>query len=221
MNAEPNGNGEPADEDNDSKQASIPNTPPANSHNAPPQKNKWRIKDRPMFSVTVAGFFAVVAYTSVAAWQASLTGDQLTVMQRQLDDSEILEAASVTIKNITVQGFPNNTIISFDISNDGRSRADQFANMVFPAAVPKKSDPGALRKYPPAFLPPNTSGISINPSDPDRHFVYSQPPLPHIDDAWPYFVIVASYLDVFRKPHHLFDCVILYDVRVGFQPCPY
>jgi hypothetical protein len=41
-----------------------------------------------MFWVTLAGVVVVAVYTSVAAWQACLTRDQLAVMRRQLDAME-------------------------------------------------------------------------------------------------------------------------------------
>jgi len=63
----------------------IPKPPPADSENtAPKKKNRWT-NDPPMFWVTLAGVIVVVAYTSVAAWQACLTRGQLTVLQGQLD----------------------------------------------------------------------------------------------------------------------------------------
>jgi hypothetical protein len=67
------------------KPTAIPEPPPT-----PPQdccareKSRWT-KDPPMFWVTLAGVIVVVAYTSVAAWQAYLTRSQLDVMQRVME----------------------------------------------------------------------------------------------------------------------------------------
>jgi hypothetical protein len=59
-----------------------------NPKNTAPKKECRWTKDPPMFWVTLAGVIAVIAYTSVAAWQACLTRGQLRVMQGQLDAME-------------------------------------------------------------------------------------------------------------------------------------
>jgi hypothetical protein len=58
-------------------------TPPQSNH--APKKHHWT-NDPATFLVNLVGVIAVVVYTSVAAWQASLTSAQLTVMQGQLNE---------------------------------------------------------------------------------------------------------------------------------------
>jgi hypothetical protein len=41
-------------------------------------------------------------------------------MQRDFNDNEVREAASITIRNFGVTGFPNNTIIDFEVVNAGK-----------------------------------------------------------------------------------------------------
>ena len=53
--------------------AVIPQPPPTATENKNPRnKGRWT-NDPAMFYVTLAGVIAVIAYTSVAAWQACLT----------------------------------------------------------------------------------------------------------------------------------------------------
>ena len=53
-----------------------PPSPPQNHHTA--ARHRWT-HDAPMFWVTLAGVFAVVLYTTVAAWQTCLLSNQLTL----------------------------------------------------------------------------------------------------------------------------------------------
>jgi hypothetical protein len=58
--------------------------PAPNHQTTPKDKNGWAGKDPPIFWVSVVGVIAVIAYTSVAAWQACLASRQLSIMQGQL-----------------------------------------------------------------------------------------------------------------------------------------
>jgi hypothetical protein len=65
--------------------AAIPQSAPANAkHHRSTKKRRWT-NDPAMFWITLAGVIAVVAYTSVAAWQGRLMSDQLNVMRGQLN----------------------------------------------------------------------------------------------------------------------------------------
>jgi hypothetical protein len=83
MNAEPNGDSETAHNNESSDPAASPEALPPYGHDTPPKQNEWRINDRPIFFVTLAGVLAVVAYTTVAAWQACLTRGQLNEMRAE------------------------------------------------------------------------------------------------------------------------------------------
>lgn len=63
--------------------AVIPQPPPTATENEDPCNKGRRTDDPAMFYVTLAGVIAVIAYTSVAAWQACLTNQQLVVMQNE------------------------------------------------------------------------------------------------------------------------------------------
>lgn len=61
---------------------------PSNTENQEPRKKRW-CKDPAMLTVEIAGVIAVIAYTTVAAWQAHL-------LARQLKESEAQTAATHT-----------------------------------------------------------------------------------------------------------------------------
>ena len=69
--------------------------------------------------------FAAVATLFAAIVQGVIFNRQLGVMQRQLNDSEVMEAASITLRNLSISGFPDNPVLSLDVNNSGRTRADQ------------------------------------------------------------------------------------------------
>ncbi len=72
----------------------------------------------------VIGWFAGLTF-GAAIIQAIIFNRQLAIMQRQMNDAEIQEAASITIQNLAVAGFPDEIVLSYDVLNTGRTRADQ------------------------------------------------------------------------------------------------
>lgn len=204
--------------------------------------------------LTALSTFAIFLATAtavgigIAQWRALYSTDeairiQADIMRRQLDDAEIQEAASVTIRNLTITGFPDNTIVSFDVVNSGRTRADQVIVPVISSYFQLNDELGILTGKGGLGGPtnPNPLGVSIEPSDPPRHmsvqlgsipFWHKEIPipaevlkkLPTKDDFISgrreiIFAIVGVYLDVFGKVHHVTDCVISRGGTDRFEPC--
>lgn len=115
----------------------IPQPPPAPPEDrSAAEQCRWT-NDPAMFWVTLAGVLAVIAYTSVAAWQACLTRDQLSemqkaygpikesadaardsadstaselkVMQGQLEEMRLVRQPFVYFQNLTFETDPNST----------------------------------------------------------------------------------------------------------------
>jgi hypothetical protein len=211
---------------------SSPQEKPTSAKSQEPDKKWWHTNDLPMLIVTFFGVVAVVVYTCV-------THQQLNVMQRTLDDSEIQEAASITITNLTAAGFPDNIVISYDIENHGRTRADQVMVVLASGSMrPEEEFKIFTGEFGVGFISPNVNGLSIDPSDPPRHISVSFGSLPLIPQGIPpeisaklprkedfvsgrfevYFAVLGAYLDVFRKVHHVTDCIIFHSGN-GFEPC--
>jgi hypothetical protein len=203
-----------------------------------PRKKQHDWYDKWTLGLLGATFIAVFAYTSVAAWQAWLTRRQLSVMQRQLNDSEIQEAASLTIRNFVIEGFPDSTVASFDIVNSGRTRGDQVTMDPVYVWMPATGlGKWLLDEH--AFggrINSSELGFSIEPSEAPRHFripiqttdAFKEfPPeararLPSKDDiiSGRFASIVyiwGTYQDVFGKTHHVVDCLVY--TGAVFQTC--
>jgi hypothetical protein len=84
--------------------------------------------------VSAFSALAMVCLTGGIVWlgwvQYTVSHGQLSVMQRQLDDAEAKDSASLTIRNLSLSGFPDHMIAGFDISNIGPTRAEMVT--VFP-----------------------------------------------------------------------------------------
>jgi hypothetical protein len=68
--------------------------------------------------------FLTVGIIVLGVSQYFVNKGQLAVMQRQLDDAELKDSASVLIRNLAIAGFPDHTIASFDLYNIGPTRAE-------------------------------------------------------------------------------------------------
>lgn len=235
MNAQPSG----PIKNEDSDAAANPHVPPPNAHGPPPEISKWHISDRPIFFVTLAGVIAVVAYTTVAAWQACLTRDQLAVLQRQLSDQEIQESASITISNLVVAGFPDNPVMKFDVKNSGRTRADEVTVVGDYLWTGRGGEMEILGKPETYFKMGTTSklGFSLEPTDPPRQLSMPMtkipPTFPSMTQAekakFPtrndfiigkfvsIYAVIVNYKDVFGRITGVSNC-ILYNEN-GWSPC--
>jgi hypothetical protein len=108
--------------------------PPNRQSNNANQRRKWT-NDAPIFWVTLAGVIVVVAYTSVAAWQAYLTRGQLGIMQGQLDIMGADQRPWVSIKQLSISsglayddvGWPNgkrwHIKLTYTLKNYGKTPA--------------------------------------------------------------------------------------------------
>jgi hypothetical protein len=138
-----------------------PQPPPSQPKNHCTDKKRRWTKDPPMFWITLAGVIAVVAYTSVAAWQACLSNKQLTEMRRVYGPiRDQANAARDSVEAVKVQlrayiSFDQGSIsdatgatppiISLEIKNTGLTPAYDLIWLSTFAAVP-------FPKYPPIVI---------------------------------------------------------------------
>jgi hypothetical protein len=217
------------------------------------REDKFKWKWRPAWWKVPSDRFALfvvlftLALVVVGSLQWQLMRSQLGELRRQLDDSEILEAASVTIKNLRVSGFPERPVADFDVVNSGRTRADAINilssfdwTLATGKAVTIPRDP-----YGDEGWAVSDFGFSLEPTDPPKHlsmYAISIPPireitrkyksnppeqedepkLPSGDDFlsgrfYAFVYVVGTYKDIFGKPHHVSDCVTY--SGTGFQSC--
>lgn len=190
----------------------------------------------------VSAFFTL-AVVVVGVFQSCTIQNQLNVMQRQMDDAEIQEAASISIKNFAIEGFPDNPQIVFQLLNAGRTRADQIGPVVNSGTIETKDELDFFIKPGLGINRPNINGFSLNPSE-QKAFSYpinlfpfevftrdkSIPPdvlklIQTRDDIvnggqWTLYVrIMVPYLDVFKKQHQTSDCLIYRAQTKKFETC--
>ena len=92
-------------------------------------------------------------------------------MQRQLNDAEIKDSASIVIRNLALSGFPDNTVASFDVSNIGVTRAD-MVSLSDALVWGPKGHPLRLTSAPEEYMlfhQPNKFGFTLAPQE-QRHF---------------------------------------------------
>jgi hypothetical protein len=175
--------------------------------------------------------------------QAYIFYGQQQTMQRQLNDFEIQESASLDIKNFSIQNFPAHPTVVYDISNSGHTRADQILPGIFSGTFLLKNETDLfLTAQPFAFSAPNINGFSLSPGEPSKHFswVLTRPPFGPYPAGWPeealksaatladilkgdkfgfYIMVDVPYLDVFGHPHQTYDCLIYRAQPKQFVPC--
>jgi hypothetical protein len=181
---------------------------------------------------------ATAAIVVADVFQYVITSGQLAVMQRQLDDSEILDAASITINNFNVTGFPDNMVMDFEVVNAGKTRADKITMDPGYIWLPASALFGHLRKEHALGGRTQASdlGFSLEATDPPRHIrlpiqtiqAFENFPaevrtkLPSREDIvsgrWASVISLwGTYADVFGKTHHVADCLAY--IGAGFQAC--
>ena len=117
----------------------------------------------------------MVCLTAGIVWlgwvQYTVSQRQLAAMQRQLNDAEIKDSASVVIRNLALSGFPDNTVASFDVSNIGVTRAD-MVSLSDALVWGPKGHPLRLTSAPEEYMlfhQPNKFGFTLAPQE-QRHF---------------------------------------------------
>jgi hypothetical protein len=192
-----------------------------------------------MSVATIMMALATAAIFALGIFQYLTLSGQLAVMQRQLDESEMLDAASITIRNFSVSGFPDNTVVDFEVVNAGKTRADKATFDPGYVWVPAADLFGFLRKEHAlgSRTQPSDLGLSLEPTDEPRHFRFPietiqafdkfsaevRAKLPTRDDVmsgrWASVIyIVGTYADIYGKTHHVADC-LAYLGGAGFQAC--
>jgi hypothetical protein len=123
-----------------------PQSPPPHAEDRDSRNQRRWTNDPAMFWVTLAGVLAVIAYTSVAAWQACLTRDQLAVLEA--DQRPWVKISNIEIPEITFwkprpkTDFPDGRIdvrINARVTNIGKSPADSIK--FIPVAYATGSNP--------------------------------------------------------------------------------
>lgn len=190
------------------------------------------------FAFFLVLFTAMLGIVGSAQWITMK--DQLAEFRHQLEDTEIQEAASISIKNFIISGFPDRTVANFDIVNLGRTRADQInVSAVLDWRMAEKKKPFIVPIDPFADEPPLhiKFGFSLGPTDPPRHFSMYAVPIPPIqqglrgkpslpnpsgDDLasgrfYSFVYVLGTYQDIFTKTHRVSGCLAYYGV--AFQEC--
>jgi hypothetical protein len=201
-------------------------------------RKQQRHHDRKNTLLEVSGVTAAFAAAAFALWSVWVFQGQLGALQRQVRDAEIQEAASISIRNLAVSGFPDKTVVSFDGVNTGRTRAEQFSADVISMWVPPQGVFETVTKsVGTGPVVPSQFGITVDPSDPPRHMTRSVDVAPTIPNLPPDMLkhmptrerlisgevvsiisVVGIYKDVFGRVQHVVDCVI-YNPGTGFGTC--
>jgi hypothetical protein len=183
--------------------------------------------------VSALSAVATVLLTGGIVWlgyvQYTVSNGQLGVMQRQLNDAEIKDSASIVIRNLVLNGFPDNMVASFDLSNIGATRAD-MVSLTDPLIWGPKGHPLGLITAPEEYMlfyQPNKFGFTLAPQE-QRHFdvPISKIQLPGgptdaqliSGDYITGLLITASYKTIFGRIEHVADCAI-HDEQPQFHRC--
>ena len=192
-------------------------------------EDKYRASQDDASRKTAYATIAIAAFTAailvLGYFQYRVTNGQLVVIQRQLDDSEIQEAASITLRNFGVNGFPDQPVISVDVVNVGRTRADQVTVDAGAYWVRGHDVLALLNQVSSQFggrTIPNEFGFSIEPNETPHNIVLPIQPLPPpgmpkeaklptreefvSGDVTTVLYVIGSYRDVFKNIHRVVDC---------------
>ena len=160
-----------------------------NKNQTPPAQNNRNAKEdalaRYTWRLTIATWiiaFAAVLNFGASLLQWSTMRRQADITQRQLDDAEIQEAASITIRNLTVTGFPDKPIVSFEVANSGKTRADRVTIVPGYTWMPTETVFGFLSREDAFGGPTRASefGFSIEPSEPPRRISFTMEAVPDL-----------------------------------------
>jgi hypothetical protein len=188
--------------------------------------------------VSALSAVATVLLTGGIVWlgyvQYTVSHGQLSVMQRQLDDAEIKDSASIVIRNLAITGFPDHMVVSADISNIGPTRAEMVSIVPGFRWMPGRDLFTAARD--PKFLidPASPEGFTLDPSggrhvempmsgaDPSKfpENVRALLPTPAqlISGEFTSVVSVsANYKTIFGRTEHAVECLVY--MRQQFHPC--
>jgi hypothetical protein len=119
-----------------------------------PAKRPWTERIAAYSTAATACLTAGIIILGVS--QCTVSKGQLAVMQRQLNDAEIKDSASVVIRDLSLSGFPDHMTVGFDISNIGPTRAEMVT--IFPTFG----------------WGPSGGPLSVV-TDPERNMLYEQP----------------------------------------------
>ena len=218
------------------KASAVPEPPPPeNEQPAPKKKHRWT-HDPGIFWATVAGIIVVIAYTSVAAWQACLTRQQLDVSQdtehRQLRAYMIVTDFAVSCPDCGDNSFVPSVktvyknLIAYRMENNGQTPAHQVGPIIswWPVA-------GKNQKLPKNFsfpdeVPVPTGFNSHSDIGRDQHkdgqAVIDDNDIKTFQDAAAgnstLFVYGhVDYCDIFDEPHSTAFCFI-YVLNAGEHP---
>jgi hypothetical protein len=198
-------------------------------------KHRWT-HDPAMFWITFAGVVAVVAYTSVAAWQAYLTRNQLNVLQGQLDEMRRDQRAWLAVGNVSadpkVPEVGKVWQLNFFTANSGKTPAINVQAVLNSEGVDRDKLPNFDYRNSPivhlGYIAPGSvaPSHSLLPLD-----INTRKPVPVIQqtldrlvsgDTTIYLHGRIDYRDIFRNPHWVTYCYFLKVPLVGsFGACPF
>lgn len=191
------------------------------------------------FSALASLFIVVLTYFYV-----SYSGAQWRTMQRQMSDSEAIEAASIAIKDLAIKDFPDKAEVVFDLVNEGRTRGDLIGPGIYVGRIsPKEESRTFGQEHVFGMIKPSINGFSLSPSDPPRHISWrllglyapfpkewNLPPavlkdiptkeqLVKGDPVTLYVTVEVGYLDIFGNARQTLDCLV-WNPRIKlFEPC--
>jgi len=138
----------------------IEQPPPSPHQNGNANKMCSWTNDLGIFVATVAGVIAVLAYTTVAAWQACLINRQLTVMNDQLDDAKQARLPFLSVKEVQIvareiAGFRTWEIILIWENTGGTEALDISAKTTWFEVTPELTGERHVLTIPEFFLAPH------------------------------------------------------------------
>jgi hypothetical protein len=159
--------------------------------------------------------FATIIYAVFAYRQWDVMNSQLETLKRQLSDSEILESASLSIRNMKVVRL-GDVILDFDLVNAGHTRADQINCPIVINTNVKQNTSEQFGTKGLWGTPPSPHGFSLNPTDQSVHFSQNFGQIGVGNNIS--FLILCGYLDVFKETGHVAGCSISHPDG-GIEPC--
>jgi len=203
------------------------------------QEKDRQLKADSVFWAKVTGIGTTIAAVS-GTLAAGFFAWQSINLQRQVRDNELQQAASVSVENLTVSGFPDRPVVSFDLKNAGPTRAE---NVTADPAYLWTSPAGVMQLFDKGFGGRSLSsdlGFSIGPSE-VRHMttqmrtaIPSDDPnfknmpstktfhVPTRDDILSgkmvsVYAVTVTYKDIWGNVQHVSDCIV-YNGS-GFAAC--
>ena len=114
--------------------------------------------------IEISAALATVAIAVLSLAYVHYSRKQWETMSRQMNDYEAGEAASIAIMNFAIKDFPDKPEVVFDVSNEGRTRADQILPWIGTGTIaPKDEIKFFVQEHALGGAMPNINGFSPRP----------------------------------------------------------